>query len=205
MSSFTDRAAGHASGWWIAAAATISLASAGGAVAIAAPWFEPTPAAPAAAPEVRANPTAVPAPAPAPAPTPAPAPPQEPAPLTASPPAPPPCPTVALHFTYGGATPPTDAVAQLAPVTTYLQAHADTTLVVDGHADPTGDELGNLVLSKRRAQRIAELLVTAGVARDRIVQRAFGAYVPVAGDATSELRRVLISVRGPRCGKEEAP
>lgn len=73
---------------------------------------------------------------------------------------------------------------------------------MDGHADPSGDELGNLVLSKRRAHAVAAGLRANGIPRERIVERAFGAYVPVEGDASAELRRVLVSVREPGCNEE---
>lgn len=110
-----------------------------------------------------------------------------------------------MYFEYARATPPDNIATTLAPIVAYADAHPDAKVVVDGHADLSGDDVGNLRLSKQRAMRVADHLSKLGVPRDRIVQRAFGAYVPVVGNPSSELRRVQVSIRDARCGEEERP
>ena len=112
---------------------------------------------------------------------------------------------VALRFPYGAAIAPPDAAAALAPIVAYLADHPRADAVVDGHADPTGDDTGNLVLSRRRADRVTEVLARAGVARSRIVERAFGAYVPLVGENPAALRRVRVSLHDPSCVQEDRP
>ncbi|MGN6103821.1 MAG: OmpA family protein [Kofleriaceae bacterium] len=110
-------------------------------------------------------------------------------------------PRVALVFPYASAAIPEAAAELLAPVIAHASAHVDATVLVDGHADPSGTELDNLVLSKRRASGIARLLDRAGIAKQRLVVRAFGAYVPMPGEG-AELRRVHVSFADDPCRKE---
>lgn len=52
-------------------------------------------------------------------------------------------------------------------------------LVVAGHADDRGDEEYNIKLSKRRVQAVSRYLVSQGILKDRIIQRAYGESLPV--------------------------
>lgn len=113
-------------------------------------------------------------------------------------------PRVALVFPFASAAVPSTTAAQLAPIVAYANEHPDVHVYVDGHADPIGSELDNLVLSKRRANAVARQLRRAGLDRARIVVRAFGAYVPLAGEAATELRRVQISVSDDPCAGRES-
>lgn len=193
----------------IAITATIAVACAAGAIAAATPWLTTTahaagsvplsapttPAAPDTPPEpvtIAARDVAAQAPTAVPSP-----PPPEPARACA--------PRLALGFAYARAAVPSDAAAQLAPIVAYASEHPDATVLVDGHADPSGAELDNLVLSKRRANAVARLLRRAGLDRARIVVRAFGAYVPVPGEAARELRRVQVSFTDDPCAGKESP
>jgi outer membrane protein OmpA-like peptidoglycan-associated protein len=53
--------------------------------------------------------------------------------------------------------------------------------VIEGHTDSVGRRDRNLDLSQRRAQTLADLLVAAGVARDRLVVRGYGPDRPLPG------------------------
>lgn len=175
---------------WIIATLTIAIGSGSGVVAVADALLAPV-ATPASSPAVapRAVTTA--------------------APIT---PVPAPAPVVvkkrdcgaswSVHFMHASATPNPDLLERLAPAVAFAKAHPAAKVTVDGHADPSGDELGNVVLSKRRASRVAAALKTQGLAPDRITERAFGAYAPVADDGDTELRRVRVTVREPDCNEE---
>jgi OmpA-OmpF porin, OOP family len=53
--------------------------------------------------------------------------------------------------------------------------------VIEGHTDSVGRRDRNLDLSQRRAQTLADLLIAAGVARDRLVVRGYGPDRPLPG------------------------
>lgn len=64
--------------------------------------------------------------------------------------------------------------------------------LIEGHTDSVGGRQGNLALSQRRAQSVADFLIGAGVGRDRLVVRGYGPDRPLAGLRASagENRRV---------------
>ena len=73
------------------------------------------------------------------------------------------------------------ALVQLAAM---LQAHAgDTRVRIEGHADVRGDAAYNQWLSQVRAERVAAVLIAAGVAAAQIETVGFGSAQPrAAGD-----------------------
>jgi OOP family OmpA-OmpF porin len=80
-----------------------------------------------------------------------------------------------------------------------MAVERDETVLVMGHADQVGAASHNLVLSHRRAQGVASILVGNGVPRDRVVVQAYGEYQPT-GESRSGNRRVEITLRGvPAC------
>jgi outer membrane protein OmpA-like peptidoglycan-associated protein len=64
--------------------------------------------------------------------------------------------------------------------------------MIEGHTDSVGRRDRNLDLSQRRAQTLADLLIAAGVARDRLVVRGYGPDRPLSGVRSNagENRRV---------------
>jgi len=62
-------------------------------------------------------------------------------------------------------------------------------VVVEGHADSSGDATFNQKLSEARANTIANYLIRNGVSRDRLVVRGYGSSRPVASNATPESRK----------------
>lgn len=120
-----------------------------------------------------------------------------------------PCaPHVSVPFSAGQIDAPADAKDLLEPLVTFALAHPDATLLVDGHADATGAEETNVVLSHHRAKAIALLLEGRGVAKARLNIRAFGAYQPLEGkeELAADNRRVHVQAKGfPVCPKTEKP
>lgn len=92
----------------------------------------------------------------------------------------------------------TDVDQRVAALAAWLTAHPDVQLVLDGHADATGDEAANLALSAERARAVAARLTAAGVAADRLQTRGFGAYQPILGvdSGSARNRRVTMRVLG---------
>jgi outer membrane protein OmpA-like peptidoglycan-associated protein len=144
--------------------------------------------------------------APAPPPTivqvPAPAPPPTIIRVPAEP-VPPPCfNPVTLMFATGKSEPLITTDAERARLHTditrlsgWLGKHSDAKLLIEGHADSTGTEAQNLVLSFARAKATSSLLTSNGIPVNRTIVRAAG-----AGEAATNIdprdRRVDISVEG---------
>lgn len=71
-----------------------------------------------------------------------------------------------------------------------------------GHADATGQDRNNVMLSYRRAKAVADYLARAGVAADRIRVRAAGSQDPISGldPQAGDNRRAAIFITGlPGC------
>ena len=69
-------------------------------------------------------------------------------------------------------------------------------ILIEGHADEDGSEKYNLELSMRRAQAVADFLISAGVSANRIDIQAFGETAPALQgddeDARARNRRAVI-------------
>jgi outer membrane protein OmpA-like peptidoglycan-associated protein len=77
----------------------------------------------------------------------------------------------------------------LNPLVDYLVAHPERSVRISGHTDNTGNEAHNLALSKKRADVVAEYLVSNGVAVSRVETFGFGSAKPIADKATEEGRK----------------
>jgi outer membrane protein OmpA-like peptidoglycan-associated protein len=80
----------------------------------------------------------------------------------------------------------------------YLKAHAEylksnphMILTVNGYSDSTGPADKNFILSQKRAEQVAAILVTYGVSNDQIIVHAYGESFPLNDDTNwDENRRV---------------
>lgn len=65
---------------------------------------------------------------------------------------------------------------------------------IEGHTDSVGNRTRNLDLSQRRAETLADLLVKAGVDRNRLIVRGYGPDQPLPGlsGTAGENRRVEV-------------
>ena len=71
----------------------------------------------------------------------------------------------------------------------FLEANADTRLIVEGHTDSTGSEAYNQELSQRRGRAVANELVSRGIASSRFEVIGRGQAFPVAGNDTAAGRQ----------------
>jgi len=77
----------------------------------------------------------------------------------------------------------------------WLNANPTATLSLDGHADASGPEEFNLLLSFRRAAAVAALLEDAGTSRTQLVVRAYGEGQSSLRSADAVLeRRVALTI-----------
>ena len=114
------------------------------------------------------------------------------------------CPALVVNFRAARAAPPAAAQGSLSALAAWLVAHPTTGVFVDGHADSTGSDNGNLRLSRHRAALVRAALVRSGASPARITIRGFGSYWPV-GESPPDAswnRRVVIQTRGDECPRE---
>ena len=100
---------------------------------------------------------------------------------------------------------PAQAMTPLLKLGALAAALPEAQLVVAGYADPRGPEAYNDELSLRRADCVAAVLATAGVAREHIVIEAHGksASTAAAGDLDAYAfdRRVTVRLQLPSLGE----
>jgi K(+)-stimulated pyrophosphate-energized sodium pump len=93
-----------------------------------------------------------------------------------------------LNFESGSTqlTPDSDkTVNDLAQV---LKAYPNAQVQIVGHTDNTGSATANQALSLARAEAVKGLLVSEGIAADRVATQGFGQDRPVASNDTEEGR-----------------
>ena len=83
-------------------------------------------------------------------------------------------------------------------VATVLNTYPDSTIVVSGHTDTTGNDTINNPLSVNRASSVASYLESQGISTSRITSRGYGSKQPIASNATeagrAQNRRVEIAI-----------
>lgn len=82
------------------------------------------------------------------------------------------------------------AIQQLTELSAALVDHPESKLEINGYTDNIGSEQANLLLSKKRTDRVAELLIENGVHSDQLIIKNFGERNPI-GDNNTEKGRQL--------------
>lgn len=107
-----------------------------------------------------------------------------------------------LQFEFGSSTLTTGAVASLHRLATTLIQLKIAACRVEGHADEVGTGTFNQVLSERRAESVARVLVAAGLPPDAVKAVGFGKRKPVSDNQTDEgraqNRRVVLIALAPK-------
>lgn len=92
-----------------------------------------------------------------------------------------------------------DSRSMLSEMSEVFVRYNDTTINVEGHADSTGSDQHNQVLSEQRADSVTDYLVDRGVSGRRIVTRGYGEDRPKESndspDGRQLNRRVEIRVK----------
>jgi len=95
-----------------------------------------------------------------------------------------------LVFDSGSATLTEGDYASLAAVAAWLQANPAGTVALVGHTDASGSLAGNIALSERRAEAVAEVLIdTHGADRARVIAEGVGFLAPRATNQTEDGRQ----------------
>lgn len=74
----------------------------------------------------------------------------------------------------------------------FIIKHPNTRVLVEGHADDSGDEEYNRELGMRRAKRVANVLMTYGVKEKQIILRSYSTSKPLSPITDSLNRRATI-------------
>jgi outer membrane protein OmpA-like peptidoglycan-associated protein len=85
-------------------------------------------------------------------------------------------------FDTGAATLKTGAAERIDRLAAFLNENANTRVIIEGHTDSRGSDTYNEELSRRRAQAVADALVTRGVPSSRFEILGRGEAVPVASN-----------------------
>lgn len=101
---------------------------------------------------------------------------------------------LSINFGVGSAALSSAAQAQVRAFAAALQRPqlSSMRVAIEGHTDASGNRARNVTLSQRRAQSVADYLVSQGVARNRVEVRGYGPDRPLPGRGASnpENRRV---------------
>jgi outer membrane protein OmpA-like peptidoglycan-associated protein len=103
-----------------------------------------------------------------------------------------------VNFYSGSSTLTPEAEALVTTIARDLRKYPDALIAVAAHTDSDGDELENRQLSQQRAIAVLRLFVKAGIDKQRLSGKAFGAARPIASNDTEagrlKNRRVEIMV-----------
>lgn len=107
-------------------------------------------------------------------------------------------PVVSIPFSRNSARPKIDGLERdIAPLRNWLAAHPGAVISVEGHADSSGPERYNIVLSYSRAQAVRAWLARGGAPESQLAVRAAGTLpptnVPVAAESN---RQVILRIEG---------
>ncbi len=91
-----------------------------------------------------------------------------------------------IHFGYDSFQIPTAERRTIEAVADYMLDNPETTVLIDGHCDERGSREYNLSLGEHRALAVRAMLISLGVAGDRIHTRSFGAEQPLDPRSTEE-------------------
>lgn len=86
-------------------------------------------------------------------------------------------------------------VGEIQKLAEFMKAHPETSVVIAGHTDNTGNEKGNLAISKARAEAVAAKVISFGVEKNRVSAVGYGSKEPIADNKTlagrQQNRRVM--------------
>ena len=104
-----------------------------------------------------------------------------------------------ITFATDSATINSDFARTLKSVASIINKYEKTSIEISGFTDNVGDSMYNKALSQRRANAVAEFLITQGVDRSRLVAKGYGESMPIMSNETPEgramNRRVELKIR----------
>lgn len=102
-----------------------------------------------------------------------------------------------LFFEYDSTTLPNDTLVIIAPHVRHLIQHPRTTLLIEGHADESGDKAYNQALGQKRADALKAAFIEQGISSSLILAQSQGELRPLNHQESDEShkrnRRVTIT------------
>jgi outer membrane protein OmpA-like peptidoglycan-associated protein len=93
-------------------------------------------------------------------------------------------------FDTGRATLKPSAMRTIDEIATFLQAHPERRVLIEGYTDSTGSDATNRELSERRADAVRQALLARNVSFDRVQVHGLGEGYPVASNDTASGRQL---------------
>jgi len=90
------------------------------------------------------------------------------------------------NFDVDKATIKADDKVEILEYITYLKKYSNAKIVIEGHTDSTASEKYNESLAARRALRVKDMIVNAGINSNRIRVESYGETQPVIDNKTAE-------------------
>ncbi len=91
-----------------------------------------------------------------------------------------------VHFAYDQHDLNAESQDQVAAWANWLTAHANLSVVVEGHADERGTREYNLALGERRAAEVRSYLLASGIDANRVRIVSYGKERPIAVESNEE-------------------
>jgi len=97
----------------------------------------------------------------------------------------------AAPISFGSGSSQSDSYNQsISDIASFAKQYPEAFLNVSGYTDSQGSDAANLRLSKKRAKKVADSLIAAGVNPDQITHEGYGETNPVADNLTKEGREL---------------
>ncbi|MDT8394166.1 MAG: OmpA family protein [Bacteroidales bacterium] len=80
------------------------------------------------------------------------------------------------------------SLAQLDELVSILKKYESAKLIIEGHADSTGEDAYNLTLSQKRTDAVKTYLMSRGIMESRLTGIGYGETKPIADNSTAEGR-----------------
>lgn len=73
---------------------------------------------------------------------------------------------------------------ELSRIITYLKSNPELSISINGHTDNIGEEVYNILLSRKRAETVAHFILEQGIDKTRVVYDGFGSSQPLNSNKT---------------------
>jgi outer membrane protein OmpA-like peptidoglycan-associated protein len=93
-----------------------------------------------------------------------------------------------VNFEFDSAKLTSDSIAKLEHAVATLKRNADDKIEIAGHTDSQGNDEYNMGLSQRRAQAVADYLISKGANANNLTVKGYGETHPVADNGSKEGR-----------------
>jgi peptidoglycan-associated lipoprotein len=91
-----------------------------------------------------------------------------------------------IHFDFDRAVLDAEARAQIEQNASWIKAHPELKVQIEGHCDARGSVEYNLALGDRRAKAVQNVLMELGISKDHLATISYGEEKPIASGDSDE-------------------